>query len=180
MTKSTVAYHELLFGIRRSVRYHASRRRFLDQLHKLSNFLTLLSGTGIFISVLSNLNQLWMTSAAFLIITLSLIDLVIDAPGKARLHNDLERRFLELEKCTISNKNPTQDDIISFESSRLEIEADEPPILKVLDIICHNELSRALGYDKSNFYHVSWYQSLFCQIIDIRSSKIEKEKSTCL
>jgi hypothetical protein len=56
------------------------------------------------------------------------------------------------------------------------IESEEPPPLRVLDIICHNELCEAMGYDRCHFYKVGWLQSLAAPFFDLSPSSIKKEQ----
>ena len=48
--------HNLLFSVRRSVRYHNRRILFYDHLHKLAISLALLSSSATVVAVLSRLN----------------------------------------------------------------------------------------------------------------------------
>ena len=57
-------------------------------------------------------------------------------------------------------------------AGRLEIERDEPPVLRVLDSICHSELLRATGYDRSQYVEIAWYQRLLAQFVDVREHAI--------
>ena len=108
-----------------------------------------------------------MLGFAFLITILSIIDLVIGTSLAARNHYDLAKRFIGLEKNMITTKNPSDDDVTAFIAMRLEIEADEPPPLRVLSVICHNEMKRAMGYDEETFIKIKRYQRLFCNFFDI-------------
>ena len=162
----------LLFGVRRSVRYHNRRRLFFDRIHRFSTFLSALFGTATVVSALAQAGSDWVIAFAIAVAIFSVIDLVIGTAQAARLHYDLARKFIDLEKSIISLKEPSDNDIANFISQRLEIEADEPPPLKVLDSICHNELLRAMGYDPSVFAGIKWYQRLFSQFMDIREHKI--------
>ena len=77
---------------------------------------------------------------------------------KARKHNDLARDFITLEKQVARRQDPmSQDGLNAFESERLTIEAQEPPIARILDVMCHNELLRAYGRE-SEKKPVSWSQ----------------------
>lgn len=105
----------------------------------------------------------------------SVIDLVVETARLARLHNDLAKKFFELEKEIINSEDSNDNTLSKFTTHRLDIEANEPPPLKVLDSICHNELLRAMGYDKSEFVKIKWYQRLFSQFIDIREYKIHSK-----
>jgi hypothetical protein len=57
----------------------------------------------------------------------------------------------------------------------LMIEADEPPILRVLDSVVYNELCKALGYEECHMVKIGWFQSMLSQIFDLYPSKIKKQ-----
>lgn len=166
------AVHTLLFGVRRSVRYHNRRRLFFDRTHKFSTFLSALFGTATVASALAHAGGNWVIVFAVAVAVFSVMGLVVGTAQAARLHYDLARKFIDLEKEIISIKEPTGDNIASLKSQRLEIEAEEPPPLRVLDSICHNELLRAMGYSSNEFAKIKWYQRLFSQLIDIQEHKI--------
>jgi hypothetical protein len=60
-----------------------------------------------------------------------------------------------------------------FIAQRLEIEATEPPPLRVLDMICHNELCRAMDYSEKYCVQIKWYQRYLSQLMDINDHKIK-------
>jgi len=166
---------KLLFSVRRSVRYHHRRTLFFDRFHKTSTFLSALSGTATLASVLAKAGPAWTLTFAAAVAVFSVSDLVVETARLARVHNDLLKKFFELEKEIVNSKNSDPEAVAKFKTRRLDIEINEPPALKVLDSICHNELMRALGYDKSDFLEIKWYQRLFAQFIDIREHKIHSK-----
>jgi hypothetical protein len=159
-------WHNILFDVRRSVRYHDHRVGFLDRVRKFISFLTLLSGSGAIITALSSLGTASVITAAAIVAAVSTFDLIFDPAGYARLHNDLKRRFIQLEQQIVL-VDMSHENLKGFVSSRLSIEGDEPPILRVLDVICHNELARAMGYDEEHQVHLSWLQRAFSNVIDL-------------
>lgn len=165
---------KLLFGIRRSIRYHSRRCRFFDNVNIWCKFLSALGGTATIAAVLSKFGPEWIISFAVIVTFFSILDLVIGSAQKARLHDDFKRQFIELERDTILKEEISRQDMLSLTARRLEIEAQEPPPLRVLDVICHNELCRAMNRE-SGQVKVKWYQRLFCQIIDIGDHKITSE-----
>ena len=167
--------HELLFGVRRSIRYHNHRKRFFDRLHKLSTALSALSGSATIVSVLAKAGPNLTITFAAAVAIFSIIDIVIGTTQAFRLHDDLSRQFTLLEKDIISTINPNDDALAKWIAQRLDIEANEPTAMRVIDSICHNELIRALGYDLSELVEIKWYQRLFSQIIDIRQYSIKKK-----
>jgi hypothetical protein len=104
---------------------------------------------------------------------LSAVNLVFDTKGNARLHHDLARDFIAVEK-TLINPELTPDQLAEAEAKRLDIEAEEPPVLKVLDLTCHNDLLKAMGYEKENFYKIGFLRSAFANFFDFFPSSIKK------
>ena len=93
----------------------------------------------------------------------------------ARLHVGLSRDFIELERSLLrAEDHLTREEFRELRGRRLEIKAGEPPPLRVLDVICHNELARAMGYDKSERAKVGRIQRLAANFMDINAHKLEK------
>ncbi|MHB8123752.1 MAG: hypothetical protein ACYDG4_16565 [Desulfuromonadaceae bacterium] len=166
----------LLFGIRRSIRYHSRRQMFFDSLYKWTQVLSLISGSATVAVVIAKYTDCAIWLAAMVAI-FSAFNLIFGFSGSARLHNDLARRFSELEKRIIRDQNPSMESIASFEVDRLDIEMVEPPILKTLDLLCHNELCRALGYGEEAMAKVGFWGRLFAQFFDLMNHKIPAPKS---
>ncbi len=97
-------------------------------------------------------------------------------------HTFLLCRFLALAACMQDEKITTGSTLKLWTCIRLEIEKDEPPVLRVLDSVCHNELLLKMGYDpiknRCEFVDIKWYQRLFMHIIDINASAIHKFADT--
>jgi len=168
------ALHELLFNVRRSIRYHNRRRYFFDQIHVISTILSALSGSATIAAVLGNLGTTWTVGFAAAVAIFSAVDVVVGTDRAAKTYHELAKRFIDLEKAIITSDDITDKDIARFTAQRLEIEADEPPALKVLDSICYNEMLRAMGYPESEYVTIKWYQRIFAQIIDIREHSVKK------
>ena len=94
----------------------------------------------------------------------------------ARLHVGLSRDFIELERSLLrAEDHLTREAFRELRGRRLEIEAREPPPLRVLDAICHDELALAMGYDESERVNVSRLQRLLADYMDINAHKLEKQ-----
>ena len=166
-------YHSLTFGVRRSIRYHSHRRGFYDRFNLFVNAFALIMGSA---TVIGTLNNQWHSLAVFfamLVTILSAVNLVVGSSRQARLHHDLCKRFIELEKQITSCKEKDEENYALFVSERLDIEAEEPPVLHVLNCICHNELSRAMGYGEEHFAKITLIQRMFAPILDIRSHALK-------
>ncbi len=160
-------FDKQLFDIRRSVRYHMKRCRFYDSFHDVITALNVMLGVSAIYSLLTNIIS---TNIIAIIVgfisAMGVIDLVIGTSRKARLHNDLANKFIELEQYMLGKDEESLKRVIS---KRLEIEKTEPPVLSVLDVICHNEQVLADGYDKSHIQKIGWGQRLLSNFIDFRT-----------
>jgi hypothetical protein len=166
--------HDLLFGVRRSIRYHNRRRRFFDGFDKFVKIISVVGGSAAFAAAMATHNQITMAFAA-LVALFAAISLVVGPAQAARLHEELGRKFGKLEHQIKTHRDLNPDKLREFQAERLVIELDEPPIMRVLDTICHNELCEALGYDDCEFYKVGWLQSLLAHAVDLWPSRIKKK-----
>lgn len=160
--------HELLFGVRRSVRYHGRRRAFFDRFNLLVNAVVLVMGSATVYGVLKAGHEHVALIAAGIVTALSAINLAGGSARQALLHRDLARNFIALERKIVAAPIPDQAMLAAWTTERLEIEEDEPPKLHVLDCICHNDLMRAMGYSPKEFARVGWLQRMLANVCDFR------------
>lgn len=137
-----VRWDAMQFDVRRSVRYHTKRRGFFDRADKWTNVIAVFFGSATIYSMTAT-KPIFGIAAAILVSLTSTVNLVVASSQRARDHADLARRFIELEKELYAS--PNEDLLRKIAHSRMSIEAEEPPVLRVLDCICHNELCKALG-----------------------------------
>ena len=170
-------HHNLLFGVRRSVRYHLRRRAFYERLHAGVLFLALVFGSATIATFGAELGKDWplwvKLLPAALTSVLSAADLVVGSSRKAWLHSDLARKFFDLEReIERARWQVTEELVIEITDRRLAIEADEPPVLRVLDTLCHNELMRAMGYPRDQEIRVDFVQRLFANFFEFREATL--------
>ncbi len=168
-------WHNLLFGVRRSIRYHQRRRAFFDRLDQLSNMLSVILGSTAIYGVLGDDAKDVALIASALVTVMASINLVIGSTKRAREHADFARRFIDLEKQMIGDAS--NEGLYAATEARLTIEAEEPPVLRVLDVICHNDQMRAMGYKKEELVEVGMVQSLFAHFFDWFPSSIQNKTS---
>jgi hypothetical protein len=134
-----------LFDVRRSIRYHDRRRAFFERAHRVTNVLTvLLAGSVLFELAGSNGTAGWLLALGAVSAVLAATDMVVGYATQANLHQSLRARFVGLEIAMLSMGNDESAWRAHYQK-RLEIERDEPPIYRALDLLCHNELCRAEG-----------------------------------
>jgi len=166
--------HKLLFDVRRSIRYHIRRRSFYDRFNLIVNAISVVMGSATVYGILKAQSQDIALTAAAAVTILSSINLVVGSVRQARLHNDLAKRFIVLEKKITTSTSKDTEKLAEWTSERLDIETEEPPVLHVLNCICHNELIRATGgYGSEHLAKIAWYQRLFASIIDINEHSIK-------
>ena len=158
-------WDSLLFGIRRSVRYHERRRSFYETWSMVTSAASLLFGSAAIYNVLKD-HETWVIFFALLVAVLSTIDLVVGTARMSHLHGDIRRLFIDLEKEMTLRSPPSGNDYVEMCSRRLEIEKGEPPIKRIVDVICHNELVYALGYDESEYQPIPKYKQLTAHFVN--------------
>ena len=177
--KVAEGWHDLLFGVRRSIRYHARRRRHFDRLARTSVFLSLVFGSATFAALLGVISKDQATSQhlaaifALVVTVVSAVDLVLGSALRARDNHDLEREFSALEREILLAEKIDAPTLAKLTAKRLEIEEKEEPPLRVLDTLCHNELVRAMGYDEATYTkRVSWLQRALANWVDFMPDSI--------
>lgn len=163
-------WYDMLFGIRRSIRYHQRRRAFFDRCDQLGNVFSLIFGSAAIYGVLDKDYHALALAASGLVTVFSAVNLVFGSAQRARLHHDLSRKFTELEREALGK--PSEDVYQRIFEERLDIEAGEPPVLQVLNCLCHNEQMRAEGYPREDLANIKLWQRIFAQFFDLREDLI--------
>jgi len=135
--------YNLIFGVRRSIRYHHRRRAWFEAWHNLTLTFSFFGSSAAAAAVFGQWSAefFWFPVAVALLLA---ADLVIGFSRKAALHRLLGWRFAALERI-IPLRSLSDEEYKWFWSQRLEIEQDEPPVMRLLDTLCHYALLRSLG-----------------------------------
>ncbi|WP_207848907.1 MULTISPECIES: hypothetical protein [unclassified Pseudomonas] len=168
-------WDHMFFGVRRSARYHQCRRRFYDRVDRLYSIASLVFGSAAFVSVLqghdAKIFALWASGC---VAVFGIVNLVWGSAMRARDHSDFMRRYVQLEQRML--QPPSEALLKSIAEARLGIESDEPPALRVLDCICHNEQVRADGGSPDEYVPIGFFQRLFSPFFDICAHSLTKVK----
>ena len=119
---------------------------FFERYNLFTNALSVIFGSAAIFAIVKEFQWAGITAGALVTIA-SAVNLVVGSTRMARVHEELTKRFIELEKCLILAGEYDEQKCTEFFANRLDIEATEPTALRVLDSICHNELMRAMGYE---------------------------------
>jgi len=144
---------ELIFRVDVSVRYHDRRRAFFDLMHKLVAAVSVLGGSAAVFGVVSLLKEwqfgeLTILVGALAVSMLNTLDLVIGFSPKAREHDSLYRRYIELDAEMVKDLNPSPETVRAWESKVLMIERDDPPVYWGIYAQCWNQSVHSLGRKK--------------------------------
>jgi len=164
--------YALLFAVRRSVRYHMRRACFFDLLHSSTNAIGVIAGSAAVMTVISNYKEV-AVGAAILVTIMSALDLVVGTARMARLHNDLAKDFIRLEREIVLVELASEQQLRVFSARRLEIEVEEPPVMRTLDRLCHNEQLRAEGFASDKMVFVPLHHRILAQFISFEPARAD-------
>jgi hypothetical protein len=132
------------FAVQRAARYHRRRQAFHDAWNNATNGAGILLGAGMVVALVKDADALAI-AAAVVITVLSTFNVVWGTSRRARLHDDLHRRYVELEKTWPAAGPIDAPACRAARARRLAIEADEPPTMFVVSVLSHNDVARATG-----------------------------------
>ncbi len=159
-------YHDELFHVRRSVKYHDHRRRFFENVLNVALFLAFASGPALVFLAVAALEPPaagagtggWLQYApAVLTSIFTGAALVARVGAKAREHNELKVEFIRLRQDMERRRRDATDEdaVADWIAQRLAIETKEPPINRIVDALCHNEVVQSMGAkDKTQYVRV--------------------------
>jgi len=147
------------FAVHRSRRYHNKLKAYYDGLNRTAMTLVLIGGSATFGNLTASMGENagavnWLAVIASAVVTgLAAFDRTFGLAEKARLHQDLYRRFCALAaEIAVAGAETSARQLNAFEAARLHIEADEPGEKRIVNLICHNE--EALARGQSNLYEI--------------------------
>ena len=136
----------LLFDVRRSIKYHDVRRGFYEWWHKFTNVVTILmAGSVLFDIAKDGSSAWWLTLLGVVAAVMAIFDMVVGYSARAAGHTLLRGEFCDLERQILVG-DLSDATWKKHQIRRLDIEKDEPPIYKVLDGLCRNEILKAFKF----------------------------------
>ena len=172
-------YDALLFAVLRSIRYHRHRERFFERVHHLAALTTAIAGAATVATLVADLAPSWTwlrIAAASLTAAGSATELVLGAARGAREHSQLAARFIGIEK-ELRRARPglNAEALEELQSQRLQLEAAGPPVYRVLEAICHNELITALGRNRAELRTVTTWQRQWRHLLDVGPERLRQQ-----
>ena len=170
-------FHELLFDVCRSMRYHSRRQAFFENCDRWSDFLILLLGAGTAAAALvQQNNQILILFVGPVVAFISGLKRAFDFGVKAGRHAQFVKDFTRLEKRL--RADDSDETVAAVTQEQLEIEAGEPPVKRALDVLCHNALLAATGYDDKTRQQygikVGWFRRLTANLFSWANTDWQK------
>ena len=159
------------------MRYHDRREGFFLAVRNATDFAVFVLGSVAVLVIADSVGSDWPQVAKLIIpLTATLmtgIALVFQVGAKSALHASLKRRFIALERRLIRHRQNFLETLLDeLTQDRLTIEADEPPVLRVLDTMCHNDVVWAMGLDRKKVVPITFCQRLFAQFFDVQRKRL--------
>lgn len=169
-------WHDLLFGVRRSIRYHRRRQDFFGSMN-------IVAAVGIWctsVALVAAIRHAADTAVAsygalmgaalglFLLAMWFKLRMLRCAAAYARLADE----FADLEIEMIALVEPSPADLARLGVRRLEIEKREPHVKRALDILCHNEMIRSYGYGRPR--RIGPVRRLLANFVDFENSVFDE------
>lgn len=170
---TSTEFYEELFGVRRSVRYQQRRRSYFESWHSYIAAVQVVSGSSAVAALLADGAALIVGILTAIPPLLAAIDLVFGTTRRATLHAGIGRQFSQLEADMVAYEDCesiAQDTLVKFKRRRLTIEADEPPKLRVVDLLSHNDLVRG-NYTHGQTYRIGRVRSALGHVLDLNVDK---------
>lgn len=169
--------HITMFGVRRSARYHERRRAFFEGVNTTILFLQVAAGSlAVGTWIKSAHSEVGLIALAGLAGLLAAVNLVVGTQRKATLHSSLAQQFLRLERDMLpfeADREVSSEKVTEFQQARIELEETEPPKLRVIDLLCHNELVMGVSaYRNGKIYDVPAWKRWLGHALDLDVQRI--------
>ncbi|MBM3603231.1 MAG: hypothetical protein FJX25_00405 [Alphaproteobacteria bacterium] len=148
------------FNVLRNALYHTARRRSLERVNRVFNFLVVILGTAAASSLGENL-QVPTFATGMAVAILGALQLVYDFGRQARDHQTLQRDYYSLLADIESKIEPDENQCAEWWSKMIRITGDEPPVLRALDAKAYNDAIGATGaFDMSERLRIPLWHRL--------------------
>ncbi|MFA8385418.1 MAG: hypothetical protein ACEPO2_07320 [Pelagibaca sp.] len=167
------------FNVLRNALYHVARRRSLERINRLFNFMVVALGTAAVADLVSLID--WRVPAeAFgaAIAIVGALQLVFDFGRAARDHQALQREYYNLLADIEVVIAPDENQLAEWYSRMIRITADEPPSFKAIDAKAYNDAADALEFQRDQRLVVPWWHSVLGGVISFEGVEYPKASET--
>jgi hypothetical protein len=164
------------FSAEQNARYHAARRGFYESVYRWILFAIIAAGTaGVF-----NLATAWAGGAAALAgltAVLSAINLAFDPAGKARLHENLQRKSFEMMAEIDGTVDAGLADYAKWKAAAHRLGGEEPPPRRALQALAYNAtIASRRENPEPDMLVVTFWQRLWKQIAPFTNAHFPRRR----
>lgn len=158
--------------VERSYRYHAHRRAFFDTLHRFTMLGVVICGSAVMADGFGDAK--WFGAIAGL---LAALDMVYSYSNKARDHEFLYRRLMELSSRLAIIAPGTDAALDEIDRLYHQILADEPPPYRAVNALCHNEVMLRHGKGQDWLVDLTWWQRRMMHLVRFETEPFPVNRS---
>lgn len=167
-------FYDLDFSVRRSIRYHDKLCGFYGVWRDWIKIVSVVAGSGVFLLLLASATHFAAIFSAVVALW-AILDYVIKPDKKAEKHCELRDKFSDLAiKLTRSDRADVA--LRELIAERLEIEKQEPPTKRLVDLQARNEECRAQDYPPEDLVPLSSWQRIFGYVATFGMPRLEAWK----
>jgi hypothetical protein len=151
-------FYDLDFSVSKSRRYHERLSAFYAAWRDRLKYATAITGCSAFVLLFAEgrLGTWLSAGVAFW----SILDLIARPDLKAEKHRVLCNKFLELKR-DLETAPRTRAALQELKARRVEIEKEDDPCKRLVDLMARNDECRAQNYPSSSLVPLSWHQEFF-------------------
>lgn len=173
-----VARHNLQFGLREQIAYHAIREQALARLSRFLTGLQVFLGTSAIASIseLIPLTPVWSVISSALA---GVVLLVVDPSGGARDHRALRVRYHHV-LADFEESDKSADELRSLRAKMQRVSADGPPAYRVVQAIAYNTAVNSTYREvdaAKHRYRIGFLRRFFANWLPMRGFKFNLEKT---
>src|SRR3989344_1557959 len=146
-----------------SARYHRLRAPFLGSLHTVSNIITMLAGTAVFVSLMQGGPVFLAQAAGLTISALAIVQVVVGIGPLGARHTEWMRSWDKLANDIRATPMPTEEDLRRWNDRRAEIEGEGVNELRALCYDCENRTRTHWGITEG-IVKIEWWQRAIIQL----------------
>lgn len=140
---------EVKFDLLRNALYHSSRKRWLQFVSRLLNFVVIIAGAGALSDILpASVLPAVKAGCAAVTLLAGTLQLVWDFAGQAWTHDALQRRYWTLISEMEALGADVESEVSHLRAEMTKIFADEPPLMRAADAVAYNDAVDALGFGR--------------------------------
>ncbi len=176
MTWDDDDYYYASFAVNKCRRYHALLRDFYQGAYNWTVGANAFAGSGAFVAILTHAPTWAPATLSGIFALAAIFESIFRYEHRARTHHALCVRFTELAaELELLPANP--ENLAHVRAKRIEIEADETEVKRLVEIRAANDECRARGVPEAKLERLSRMQCWFGPIFTFGLPRLEREKA---